>query len=414
MKTKFIIFMAVAAAMALTACNKDADRVSFVDEPQGIGFGTYAGRSAITRAGSAGLMDDTKLQSTGFGVFAYHSDASAGETGFSATSLPNFMYNQEVTYSAGAWSYTPIRYWPNEHGSNATSDNVDKVSFFAYAPYVAEGSGTEGILSLTANNVPGDPKVTYKVAAKPEDNVDLVWAVTPEATSWVTANGGTVEIAKEMPYIDLIKPKTNGTINFLFKHATAKLGFKVAGVFDQDDKDAATKITIASVTVKGQFARQGVLNLNNEDAAVAKWESKVYDDTENNLSTIVVNSTNNLRSELIDGGDVAFTSQPAGVVKTESNLLADDVQFNLIPGTITEVVIDYFVTTNDTKLAKGYSRVENVIRHTFATPLALENNKAYTLKLQLGMTTVKVSATVDEWDSAGDPVVIDLPANVAP
>lgn len=412
MKTKFITLAALAAAvLALAACNKDPERSIAPSEIRGISFGTYAGRSAITRAGTPGNMDNTLLQSTGFGVFAYHHDASAGETGFSSSSLPNFMYNQEVTYSAGAWSYTPVRYWPNEHGSAAASDNVDKVSFFAYAPYVAAGSGTEGITALSANDVAGDPKVTYKVAARPEDNVDLVWAVTPEATSWVTANGGTVNIAKEMPYLDLIKPKTNGTINFLFKHATAKLGMNVVGVFDEGSMDSNTKITIASVTVKGQFARQGVLNLNNTEAAVAKWESKVYDDTENNLSTIVVNSTNNLRAALVDGGNVAFASQPAGVTAASQNLLADNVSFNLIPGDIREVVIDYYVTTNDAKLAAGYSRVQNTIRHTFATPLAIDNNKSYTLNLQLGMTSVKVSATVDEWEPTS-PVVIDLPANV--
>ena len=93
------------------------------------------------------------------------------------------------------------------------------------------------------------------------------------------------------------------------------------------------------------------------------------------------------------------------------NLLADNVSFNLIPGDIREVVIDYYVTTNDAKLASGYSRVQNTIRHTFATPLTIDNNKSYTLNLQLGMTSVKVSATVDEWEPTS-PVVIDLPANV--
>lgn len=202
-------------------------------------------------------------------------------------------------------------------------------------------------------------------------------------------------------------------MNLLFKHATAKLGFKIIGIFDEGSKDSNTKITVSSVTVKGQFARQGVLNLNNTAANTALWESKVYDDAENSLSTIVVNSTNNLATSLVDAGDVVFASQPAGVLDTEQSLLTSDTQFNLIPGSISEVEIDYFVTTDDSRLAKTYSRVENRIKYVFDTPLALSNNNAYTLKLQLGMTTFKVSATVAGWDEQSA-TEIDLPGNVEP
>lgn len=411
MKKIFILAAIAAASFAIASCNKDGGPSVSVKEASEVSFGIYAPRHvAATRSGAAGVMDNTLLQSEGFGVFAFHTDASAGASAYSSTALPNFMWNQHVTYASSAWSYAPIKYWPNEHGSAASSDQVDKVSFFAYAPYVSASPSGEGIIGLSANSAAGDPKVTYKVAAKPEDNVDLVWGIAPEAISWATANGGTVSIAEGMPYIDLVKPETDGVINFLFKHATAKLGFSIIGLFDEGSKDANTKITVKSVTIKGNFARQGVLNLNNTSAGVARWESKVYDDE--NVTTLTINSTNNLATALIDAGDVVFASQPAGVTASAQNLLDDDAYFfNLIPGTISEVTIDYFVTTDDASLQKTYSRVENVIRYTFASPLALENNKAYTLQLQLGMTTVKVAATVAAWDGQS-PTLIDLPANV--
>ena len=55
-----------------------------------------------------------------------------------------------------------MRYWPNETGSNAESQSVDRLSFFAYAPWVevtpatgivtATGDDAEyGIVSLTRN-----------------------------------------------------------------------------------------------------------------------------------------------------------------------------------------------------------------------------------------------------------------------
>ena len=413
---KFIPFAAAAALVAaLGSCTKTTAEAPAIPEgPSPVTFGTYASRSLDTKAGAAGLMDIALLKTTGFGVFGYASDASAGETGYAQTLKPNFMYNEPVTFAADKWSTATVKYWPNEHGDKAASASVDKVSFFAYAPYVSAGSGTEGILSLSGNDVAGDPKVTYKVAAKPEDNVDLVWGVAPAGgTAWATANLGTINIAEGMPYLNLVKPKTNGSVNLLFKHATAKLGFKVIGIFDEGSKDSSTKITVSSVTVKGAFARQGVLNLNNTAANTALWESKVFDDTENSVSTIVVNSSSNLATSLIDAGDVAFASQPAGVLDSEQSLLAADTQFNLIPGSISEVEIDYFVTTDDSRLAKGYSRVENKIKYVFDTPLALSNNNAYTLKLQLGMTTFKVSATVAGWDEQ-TATEIDLPGNVQP
>lgn len=410
---KALFLAAIAAFFTLGAsCTKDLTPRNGTAELNPVAFGTYAGRTQITRAGEPGLMDNALLQQEGFGVMAYHTDCSAGVGAYAQSCKPNFMWNQHVTYSSSAWSYSPVKYWPNEHGNAADSGtNIDKVSFFAYAPYVSSATGAaDGIMALTDNDTAGDPKVTYRVTNKPEENVDLVWAVAPEDVTYVNADGDNVTIAKEMPYIDLSKPKTGMVINLLFKHATAKLGFNVLGVFDQGSKDANTKITVKSVTIKGAFARQGVLNLNNTTAGVARWESLSYDAS--GSTTLVIDENNNLAAGLTDAGDVTFENQPAGVTATAQNLLDDDVMYNLIPGSIAEVEIDYFVTTDDDNLASTYSRIENKIKYTFATPLAFENNKAYTINMQLGMTTVKLSATVAGWGGE-NATTIDLPANVS-
>lgn len=411
---KYIVFTAaIAAALLAASCNKEAVQVNIPEQNNQIAFGTYAARS--TKSGATGEMTTAALQGSGFGVFAYHHDASAGETAYGATSTPDFMYNQQVTYSAPNWVYTPIKYWPNEHGNAAASDQVDKVSFFAYGPYVASPvADSEGINAFSANDAAGDPKVSYKVAAKPQDNVDLIWAVAESNTTWETANGATtVTIPEGMPFLNLIKPKTNGKINFFFKHATTKLLLNVKSIFDEAPTSGTTKITIGSVVIKGDFARAGVLNLNNTAANTALWESKTYDSTDPaNETVLTINAANNLRASLVDAGDKAYANQPEGVTTEFQALMADNMQFNVIPGGIKSITITYFVTTTDANLDGGYSRVENVITKTFDTPLALENNKAYTLNLQLGMTSVKVGATVAPW--SGEPAtVIDLPANVA-
>ena len=90
--------------------------------------------------------------------------------------------------------------------------------------------------------------------------------------------------------------------------------------------------------------------------------------------------------------------------------------FMIIPSSAADkslkVTIDYYVNTTDASLSKGYSRVENKITKTI-TGFAPEAGKNYTLLLSLGMTSVKVSATVSDWTTEdGSSTQVDLPINV--
>ncbi|MBP5333941.1 MAG: hypothetical protein J6Y66_07210, partial [Bacteroidales bacterium] len=130
------MILAAAAALALAACAK----VETINNnaPEAISFGVYAGKAAATKAVSGtdySTVTTATLQasSNGFGVFGYYTDAA----NYASSTKANFMYNQQVTYSAGAWSYSPVKYWPNEHGASAVSTDTDKLTFLAYAPFVA-------------------------------------------------------------------------------------------------------------------------------------------------------------------------------------------------------------------------------------------------------------------------------------
>ncbi len=86
--------------------------------------------------------------------------------------------------------------------------------------------------------------------------------------------------------------------------------------------------------------------------------------------------------------------------------------FMLIPShddTDLKVTITYYVFTADPKLAGEYAITENVIDKTITIP-GLTNNKAYNLKLVLGLTSVKLDAEVADWQIDGSSVV-DLPRN---
>lgn len=427
------LFIGSLAALALMAsCSSSNDDLNGeATTPQEsnvpLTFSSYLGRTATTRAGATGVQTTSTLATNGFGLFAYYTDNSS----YGTSSTPNFMYNTKVTGTPTdaptSWTYSPLRYWPNETGTDgtngATSEGVDHLTFFAYAPYVeatattgAVTDNTVGITALTSNTTAGDPKVSYTVAADPAKSVDLLWGVSNTAT-WDNVTGNALTLTEGLPYLNLIKPKTGQNVSFNFKHALSRLGLTVQGAFDQKApggtlKDA--KITVASVTIEGKgFKKTAVLNLNNTTANEPLWEA--VDGADDITLTV---SGDNLNSKIKDSGqDEAQTVD--GVTETAQDLLNSDATsaqkaFMIIPSTAADkslkVTIDYYVNTTDASLSKGYSRVKNKITKTI-TGFAPEAGKNYTLLLSLGMTSVKVSATVADWTD-GSSTQVDLPINV--
>lgn len=426
MKQKFFIgSLALLALMAsCSSSNDDLNGGATQENNIPVTFSSYLGKTATSRAGATGIQTTTTLATNGFGLFAYYSDNS----NYGSTSTPNFMYNTKVTGTTSegttTWTYSPLRYWPNETGTDgtngATSDGTDHLTFFAYAPYVEATAGTEpGITALTKNNDAGDPKVSYTVASDPSKSVDLLWGVSNKE-KWENVTGTDVTVGVGKPFLNLIKPKTGQKVEFNFKHALSRLGLTVQGAFDQKDpggtlKDA--KITVAKVEITGDnFAAKGVLNLNNTEAGVPKWETL---DGASKLSLTL--DGDNLNDKIKDAGDgKKAAEQPDGVTATSQSLLKDNTYFMFIPGTATadkplKVKITYYTTTDDPNLAGGYTRVENVITKSISATegLKFEAGKAYTLNLVLGMTSVKVSATVADWTDVTSTHQVDLPINVA-
>lgn len=429
------LFIGSLAALALMAsCSSSNDDLNGGATPQEsnvpISFSSYLGKTATSRAGATGVQTTSTLATNGFGLFAYYTDNSS----YGTSSTPNFMYNTKVTGTPTdaptSWTYSPLRYWPNETGTDgngATSEGVDHLTFFAYAPYVtptdnskgAIDGATEGITALTSNTTAGDPKVSYTVAADPAKSVDLLWGVSNTAT-WDNVTGKALTLTEGLPYLNLIKPNTTQKVNFNFKHALSRLGLTVQGAFDQKApggtlKDA--KITVAKVEITGDgFAAKGVLNLNNTTAGEPLWDTSAADAGKLSLTL----EGNNLNDKIKDAGDgKKAAEQPDGVTATSQSLLKDNTYFMFIPGTATadkplKVKITYYTTTDDPNLATGYTRVENVITKSISAAdpgLKFEAGKAYTLNLVLGMTSVKVTATVADWDT-GSSTQVDLPINV--
>lgn len=467
----------------LAACTSESDnspsaKISYetvvAAQQVPVTFGTYIGEQAITRAGTPGSIeaipddpatvgvDESKTiervlaNKGGFGVFAYYTFTGTWNSATGATdngtyggsvgtqiTSPNFMYNQRVVgtdVDAPVWSYTPLKYWPNDYaagnvgpsdgGYRAQGSKVSGVSFFAYAPYVLSPSVGTGITAFTANDAPGDPKVSYTVATTPDASVDLLWGVA--GSSSVNTAGTAQTVTAGFPLVNQTKQTLTGNVTFAFNHALARLGLTVqaakdlvaAGSSDSKelwDSDAAnkTRIYVNSVTITSSMSTSGKLNLNNVAANTAKWE-----DLGVAASTTLTAAGSNLNPNLVYDNTKTLddASQKPGVLaKSFTTLMqtaGEDVYFMLIPqttaGTI-NVAIDYDVITQDANLASNgtdtVSKVNNVITKTISA-INFKNGKAYTLNLVLGMTSVEVSATVSPWSNASDLDPVNLPINV--
>jgi hypothetical protein len=457
------LFMFATAALMLAACSNDGevavnDGAAQLQSGSGaVAFDTYVPNT--TRTGAAGVMTTTALQGSGFGVFATQTDNCLYAAYNDGTNIiPNFMYNQQVTYSSPSWTYTPLKYWPNETGDDdaaqtpaAASAASDALSFFAYAPYVAATAATGaltgaatadtdaddaavanvGITALTANTgvtAKTDPKVSYQMAYTPSKSVDLLWGVAPVGgLSYTAVDGSTTTkagaVAAGMPLLDLLKPSKDQKIKFLFRHALARVGLKVVAAVDQlspgGSLDAATKIYVNSVVITNTAKTvnvSGKLNLNNTSAGVALWEHVAEDMPASGLKLKI--DGDNLNAVL--KGSTSALTQPGVLAGTETNVIAGNNYFMLIPtpGTAAtfQVKIDYSVITADPNVDGGYVVTNNVITRevtlnsTEVGHTGFTNNKAYELKLILGMTSVKLDAEVADWQVDGSSNV-DLPKN---
>lgn len=383
------LFLVTLMALIVMSCSKDETTMGIPQEGNAIEFGTYVGRDAQTRATS---MDLDGLKSSGFGVFAYYT----GQDVFDSQTTPNFMNNQKVEWDAtlnsnvGAWKYAPVKYWPN---------NVeDKVSFFAYAPY---NFGGDDALTLEGSIL------DFTVQNEVINQIDLLWNST-KAT-------------------DLSKQDVEGKVAFNFKHALSRIGINVKAVVDEvaagtNAIDEHTTITVKKVVlcksvdikygetetvdtdITGAFYQTGKLDLNSYDETVIEPESATWTEKAGAQSFTLLPSDNFTSNPFTLTSTNSATSQPLN--KTDSYVM-------IIPQKLDDtnkftVYIEYNVTTTDGDNAANSSTITNKI----ATPVGInfESGKAYALNLQLGMTSVKLDATVTDWINADD-TVVNVPIN---
>ncbi|MGK4225262.1 hypothetical protein [Parabacteroides distasonis] len=274
MKTN--LFIAALSLVVLAGCSSEDEVGTLVAKSDNaITFGTYVGKQT-----KASIMDDTQLQSTGFNVIAtYTSEKDWATAG--ATTAPNFMYDQAVTYADSKWSYTPIQYWPNEQ--NETGD-LGKVTFFAYSPK------TTGITTISEKSAKGAPTIKLTVSDDIDKQIDLVADMVTDLTKTNTTIDGVTVNA--------------GTVKFKMDHLLSQIKFQAKL---KEQYTGATSITVTGFKlsfVTNKIKNAGTYTFNTDNTTTSIWK---LGDTfhnvaieETNLTKALDNTATLVATDLLD------------------------------------------------------------------------------------------------------------------
>lgn len=277
----------------MVSCSKDevtpeVDTAPEVDTSGAILFTASRPSSYITR----NMIENVEaLQSKGFGVFAYYTGDQNWSTA-GASTIPNFMYNQQVTWASEQWTYSPVKYWPNNNNpaddSGASgSESKNYLSFFAYAPFTSSAI-------FSGNDAKGAPSVNYTWGAEN----DLLYAAQTDRYKYDNSDDANDN------------GRIGETVLFNFRHALCKVQFKVR----RSNTSHAVSLKSLSVSFK---------NTATFDLGSASWSS--YDGS---------GSSNVFDASLSPISVTAVTEEGAHAVGSP---------IMLIPGALTTYNVSYTV-----------------------------------------------------------------------
>lgn len=310
---KKVIFLSFLALAAAVSCTK-SEVVDTKFGTEAIGFETYLGRDAQTKA-----TETTTANLDEFGVYGYY---TAGKTYTEAApATANLMNNVKVTKSVGTWTYSPAKYWTNE---------VDKYTFFAYAPYSVESDATA-------------PVISYTVASALANQKDVIYSVNNRDVTKTSCK------------------HADGTyVPFEFKHALSRIAVRAKAVMYDKTGAVATDqttefdhtFTITDITLQGDFATSGTMDLSAENPS---WTSTTVATTYDMTATA---------GQELTGKDFNFS--------TDNYLMVLPTDFTSKAATLTvKYKITYAGATSDE------------ITKTLPINTNFEQGKAYTINLTL-------------------------------
>lgn len=310
---------------------------------QAICFDAATYDAAGTRAVGE-INDNATLQGKGFGVFACYTGRQKYEF---TTVWSDFMYNQGVSYAAGSWTYSPVKYWPN---------NADEyISFFAYAPYeAAPQDNGRCIIGMSKREDLGDPWINYRLPAKPWGNYDDTKdnnydAATAEQIDLLYGVNGTTD----KPWFDQKKADydVSQRMTFTFRHALACTGDEITLQLSDDLRtllNGYSTITINKVTiVYKNLTTKGRLILNSN--ASPNWKEVVSGELTTSR-TLVIEKVGSDALSTVCNFDLTKTNAADGArtISTGHGLFYIPMQVAGTNAPVAEITLNYTITVTAT------------------------------------------------------------------
>lgn len=431
---KFFYLALAAAAMASCSSDESITSPEVTAEAAGdaVSFGVY------TQKTRSNVVYESTVQQNGFGVFAFSQMQEPIASYSKQNFMPNFMFNQKVTYDtpSSEWTYKPVKYWPNNYGA--------LVSFYAYAPYLEAFNNDSLIYTPESNDYTYEnktlkdknvrlvlgydsfgPAIEYTRSSKATDGIDLLWGADKTT---VTVEGA--DPNAKAP-VDKEKLAVDKKIEFAFKHAMSRLHFNVQVWPDEPGTTAGdvtnasnpledgTTIVIKKVELIGNIWNKGSLRLYDGQWKHDKgdFSNLVFegDDFSDAVKAGLKGDDAQKEIDLLVG-----ESMENGAMKDESSI---DNFVMLMPDSKFFIQITYDVITEDPANPKNTSVVTNVIKSTDANAafnpaditaasgdnrgyFNLVQGKAYNFHLNIGLTSVKFHATVEEWNTPSGEIAL--------
>ena len=207
------------ASLLLFGCAK-SDVLGPESGSEQIGFETYIGRDAETKAASYGR---DALPAT-IGVYGFYFGADA----WSTTATPNLWTNLQLEADKN-WAVPEgyEKYWVN------SQDNYTFLSYAPYTPYATDAAENVLVASTGAN-----PFVTYTVPTDLTKQIDLLYSNNNQVAH---------------------KPATGTAVTLQHKHALSRLTVKASAEVDP----YAYTFHVKEISITGNFNTKGDLNLYN-------------------------------------------------------------------------------------------------------------------------------------------------------
>jgi hypothetical protein len=343
-KATYIVLLAVVVLLA--ACTDDKIGCARPDEPRVVGVG-------VSEMNTRNYVESAD-QILSLGIFGYSTgDESFDPNPATSTHTPNLFENAETTRvdadASTPWIYDPVAVWP--------SDNAEKNTFFAYAPYMENGTvGTDGYFEVPTVTK-GAPVIKYRVPQNISEQVDLLYSEYVSATD----NSGT-PTAWNTNVADINATTNSAMVKYTMKHALLWIRFAIATeqMVDGDtttpevDGDPATTGESYTITefrmIGGNIMATGLFDLGtaqwSADPSVglgsAIYEFDFLSSNPRKIEGAEIGNAVRLGAAL--GGNNSYLMIIPDDFKTETHEISIEMSYTHNDGSASPSETEYFVT----------------------------------------------------------------------